>query len=153
LALRIGCSERALRGWLSGEHKPRPYYLGQLSLVLDMDVDRVLASKEEELQRISRKDFLQRIRSIPIAVAMGANTLAISRHTETLAALAAINVQYRALQRHGIAKLDEPIKAHISSIQGSLESFKSDAERHEAWRILAQAQLLLRLNVTREKDL
>src|SRR5260370_604997 len=72
---------------------------------------------------------------------------------DALISLATITQQYRILQRNGVTTLEDGLHGHIMTIQNALESTISDKIRREVWRLLAQAQLLARLNVTKKHQL
>jgi hypothetical protein len=72
---------------------------------------------------------------------------------DVLIGLATITQQYRVLQRSGITTFEDGLHGHIVTIQHTLESTISDKYRKELWRLLAQAQVLVRLNITKKHEL
>lgn len=150
LAARIPCSERALRGWLKGEHEPGPYNIGRLSEILGFDA-RTFFEKKQTAHTISRRTFVGGIVALPIAAHLAVSyTTRVTNHA--IESLQGINQQYRIMQRNGIY-IEQGLRGHITTIEEMLESTVDDSSRREIWRILAQAQLLQRLNVTREQEL
>jgi len=71
-------------------------------------------------------------------------SLTISK--ESINNLAAITQQYRAMQRRGDTFIRHGLNAQISTLQEALENTTNDHLRRELWRILAQTQLVARLN-------
>ena len=60
----------------------------------------------------------------------------------SVAHLAAITQQFRAMQRQGDSFIAGGVKSHIQTIQEALEQTVNDDRRHELWRVLAQTQTL-----------
>jgi hypothetical protein len=153
LAARLECSERALRGWIKGEHVPRPYYIGKMSSILGIDAHELfLPSRAEKMpQHISRRTFITGMVALPFAMHLSHNI--DEALGDTISSHESITLKYRALQRQGVVGIEDGIKGHIGSIQATLENTVSDTNRRELWRILSITQLLARLNVSDRKHL
>ncbi|QBD75917.1 hypothetical protein EPA93_07795 [Ktedonosporobacter rubrisoli] len=67
--------------------------------------------------------------------------------------LAIITHQFRAMQRRGDISIAQGLKTHIETIQGTLEITSNEKLRRELWRLLAQTQLIARLNPHKRSDL
>ncbi len=158
LATRVGCSPRSLTGWLSGAHQPSAYYLGQLSRVLDTDVRRFISAEGPHPAVLSRRTFVAGTTAL-IGTTFLPLTLPLARPVSSgvpqavISSLAAITQQYRTMQRNGLAGIEEGLRGHVATIQGALEATSDDRRRRDLWRVLAEAQLLLRLNITKESEL
>lgn len=151
LAARVECSERSLRGWLHGERLPSAYYMGKLSTVLGVDARRLFQQREADMDKMPRRQFLSGMIALPLALSIREGIGNVS--DPTIDALDAMTWQYRMLQRNGVKGIDAGIRGHIFAIQTTLESTIEDRKRRELWRILSQAQLLARLNITDPQEL
>jgi transcriptional regulator with XRE-family HTH domain len=60
--------------------------------------------------------------------------------------LAAITQQFRVMQRQGNTFIIKGLDCHIATIQDALKSTTDDKIRRELWHILAQTQIVARLN-------
>jgi len=64
----------------------------------------------------------------------------------SVANLATITQQYRAMQRRGDTFIRHGLNVHLTTLQDALERAINETIRRELWRVLAQTQLLARLN-------
>jgi hypothetical protein len=161
LAARVGCAPRSLTGWLHGTHQPSAYYLGQLCRVFDTDVRPFLGTSSSP-PALPRRTFMAgaatlvgAVSTLPLALghAHPAHSAHASVPDSALASLAAITRHYRAMQRNGLAGIEDGLRGHIATIQGALKMTADDRKRRELWRVLAEAQLLARLNIMKESEL
>ena len=178
-AERVGVSGLTFSRWEHGTQQPHPSTLdllckafgmspGELGYAAenclpDMDIEKDPESNED----MKRREALQKIAGATGAVLMCSDILGLSSLTSsntqpffkssvsesTIRGLATITQQYRILQRSGVTVLQEGLQGHITTIQNALDSTLSDKIRRDLWRLLAQAQLLARLNMTKKQEL
>lgn len=152
LAIRIGCAERSLRGWLKVEHAPSPYYLGKMSTVLDIDAHALFfPPRDDEMGKVSRRTFIAGMVSLPLVLHYPIEEP--SSLNNTILTLDNMTAQYRVLQRDGAKGIENGLRGHLASIQATLENTIDDRARQELWRSLSKAQLVARLNVTDRKEI
>jgi transcriptional regulator with XRE-family HTH domain len=178
-AEKVGVSALTFSRWEHGTQQPHPSTLDMLcktfgmlpeelgyaaeNCILDMDAEKDPESSED----MKRREALQKIAGATGAVLMCSDILGLSSLTssntqpffkssvseDTITGLATITQQYRILQRNGVTVLQEGLQGHITTIQNALDSTLSDKIRRELWRLLAQTQLLARLNTTKKHEL
>lgn len=66
--------------------------------------------------------------------------------------LAAITLQFRAMQRRGDAFITQGLTSHLQTIHAALEQTVQDPIRHGLWRVLAQAQIVASLNPIQKSE-
>ena len=66
--------------------------------------------------------------------------------------LAAKTQAYRNLQRNGV-NVERQVRGHIILVQDTLENTINDRKRRALWTILAQSQILVRLSITKEREM
>ena len=152
-----GVSAAMVSCWEMGKKKPSPFYQERLCLIYGLTADQLgfMDAPESTLsgqinQNTSRRSFIQTMSIVSTGVIVAPQilsqykSLAISK--ESINNLAAITQQYRAMQLRGDTFIRQGLNAHIATLQGALENTINDNLRRELWRILAQTQLVARLN-------
>lgn len=152
-----GVSAAMISCWEMGKKKPSPFYQERLCLIYGLAADQLgfmdapeSMSSGQINQNTSRRSFIQTMSIVSTGVIVAPQilsqykSLAISK--ESINNLAAITQQYRAMQLRGDTFIRQGLNAHIATLQDTLENTTNDNLRRELWRILAQTQLVARLN-------
>jgi transcriptional regulator with XRE-family HTH domain len=107
-----------------------------------------------------RRHFLEAFGVLGVEVLMSPQhyPLLVERHSSGLSApsianLASITQQFRAMQRRGDTFIASGVNAHVTTLQAALESTVDDTTRRELWRILALAQLVAGFNPLKKTQL
>lgn len=104
--------------------------------------------------KLSRRDFVAGLTVLPFTLSDEKRySTSVSVSKETIINLENTTLYYRKLQRNGSPFTEVGLIAHIAMIQHTLECTIDDQSRRELWKVLAQAQLIARLNVTKEQEL
>jgi hypothetical protein len=156
LAARVGCSERSLRDWRNGNHVPGPYYIGKLSTVLGIDAHELFhPTGDEDMDKLSRRDFLTGAVSLPIALSIGVGGVNVAGDpsiASTIATLDSMTAHYRTLQRNSVQGVTSGVLNHLATIQHTLENTTNERSRVELWRVLSKTQILARHNITMKQE-
>ena len=172
-AEKVGVSWLTYSRWEHGTQNPHPTTLDMLCDAFGLSPEELGFATEsytqdtESDENMKRREALQKIATTTGAVLMLSNMLGHSSSgqnseqnqlkgglsEDVLVGLATISQQYRILQRNGVTMLEEGLRGHITTIQNTLECTVSDKFRRELWRLLAQAQILARLNITKKHEL
>jgi transcriptional regulator with XRE-family HTH domain len=147
--------------WERGVKKPSPFYQEKLCKIYDTSANKL---RFIEGEKTSRRSLLQAMGigaagigfiSTPL-VKLPSLPLPDSRNGEAsdqvLDNLATKTQLYRTLQRNG-ANVEREVRSHIVLIQDALECTSNDRKRRELWTILAQSQVLVRLSITKEREM
>jgi len=146
--------------WERGIKVPSPYYREKLCKIYDATADEL---GFVEGPKTSRRSILQ---ALGVSVGAGLITtpqvklpsfpLTSNRTKEAsdqvIQDLAAKTQAYRNLQRNGV-NVEREVRGHIIIIQDTLENTINDRKRRELWTILAQSQILIRLSITKEREM
>lgn len=153
-----GVNAPMVSNWETGTKKPSPFYRERLCKLYNMSADQlgfmdsVTGAQLSQLnQNTSRRSFLQTMGIVSTGVIITPHALSsypplsdISK--ESISNLAIITQQYREMQRRGDTFIRHGLNVHISTIQDALGSAKNENLRRELWRVLAQTQIVARLN-------
>ena len=152
-----GVSAAMVSCWEMGKKKPSPFYQERLCLIYGLAADQLglmdaaeSASGSQFNQKSSRRSFIQTMGVVSTGVMVAPHILSqyksLPISKESITNLAAITQQYRMMQRRGDTFIRHGLNAHIATLQEALETSSNDHLRRELWRILAQTQLVARLN-------
>lgn len=147
--------------WERGIKVPSPYYREKLCKIYDATADEL---GFVEGPKTSRRSILQ-----ALGVSVGAASLITTPQVklpsfpltsnrtkeasdQVIQDLAAKTQIYRTLQRNG-ANVEREVRGHIITVQDTLENTINDRKRRELWTILAQSQILIRLSITKEREM
>jgi transcriptional regulator with XRE-family HTH domain len=147
--------------WERGVKKPSPFYQEKLCLLYHATADELGLV---ESPKTSRRSMLQAL-SVGVAsaglittpqVKLPSFSLTSDRISESsdqaIRELASKTQLYRTLQRNGM-NVEHDVRGHIALIQETLESTTNDRKRRDLWTILAQSQILVRLSITKEREM
>ncbi len=157
-----GCNADMVGEWERGVKKPSPYYQEKLC--------RIYEATAEELgfvvvSKTSRRSLLQALGvgamgvgfistpSVRLPSLFGPSNGRAGEASDQVIQDIATKIQfYRTLQRSG-ANVEREVRSHIILVQDALESTTNDRKRRELWTLLAQSQILVRLSITKERDM
>ncbi len=153
-----GVNAIMVSNWETGTKKPSPFYQERLCKLYMMTADQLgfmdapVGLQSSQLnQNASRRSFLQTMSMVSTGVIITPHVLSsypplsgISK--ESITNLAAITQQYREMQRRGDTFIRHGLNVHIATIQDALENTTNENLRRELWRVLAQTQIVARLN-------
>ncbi len=178
-AEKVGVSWLTFSRWEHGTQQPRSATLDMLCNAFGMSPEELGYAAENCLSRtdvekdpessedVKRREALQKIAQATGTTLILSDIVGLSSLTsntiqplsksslseETIGGLATITQQHRMLQRNGVTILQEGLHGHITTIQNALDCTVHNTIRRELWRLLAQTQLLARLNMNKKQEL
>jgi transcriptional regulator with XRE-family HTH domain len=147
--------------WERGVKKPSPFYQEKLCFIYGATADEL---GFVEGTKTSRRSLLQAL-GVGVAstglIATPQVKISSFPHTsdriseasdQVIQELAAKTQTYRQLQRNGV-NVEKGVRGHILTVQDTLENTINDRKRRALWTILAQSQILVRLSITKEREM
>ncbi len=124
--------------------------------IIDVDTTSEEAPQQSGTQDMepSRRNFLQTFGGLSTGLFLAPHIQGISSSVSqaSVAHLATITQQFRAMQRQGDTFIAQGVIAHIQTIQEALEQTMNDTLRYQLWGVLAQTQTVAGFNPRKKTE-